>query len=326
MQKFDTKQIPEGEIPKNIDDLICKICTYILHDPHECENCGTPYCKDCIDEWHKKSSQCPIKCGGTLKIKPAHRFVKKMLGELQINCPNKSCSKIVKLEQVPSHLKICEYSEIKCTNDECKEKLLRKDLSEHLIICKFKVLICEKCNEKIELKGKNLNKQMIDENELMKEHDCLKILSLRVKKLTIDSENLESKNKIFEKEIIELKEKTNLLYCSINYKCDMAHPLVFRANWSCSCSCCGLIKVCVRWECTTCKKKYCLDCIKLLSPNFCPNFHTFFYGNKGNFICDICGAKKTHGGEMSLHDPVCDFDLCENCVVKLFPSKANNYK
>jgi len=301
--------------------LVCKICSFILCDPHECEHCGTPYCKDCIDEWHKKSSQCPLKCGVTLKIKPAHRFIRKMLSELTLKCPNADdgCSIIIKHEQVNSHLKVCDFSFIKCLNDECKEKLLRKDMNEHLVVCKFKVFVCERCNEKIEVKSKLKNE--IDE-EILKGHDCLKVLSCKVKKLTTDFENMEIKNKIYEKEIVEPKDKTNLLYCSISYKCDMAHPLVFRANWSCSCSCCGLIKVCVRWECTTCKKKYCLDCIKLLSPNFCPNFHSFSYGNKGNFICDICGAKKTHGGETSLHDPVCDFDLCENCVIKLFPSKA----
>jgi len=139
--------------------------------------------------------------------------------------------------------------------------------------------------------------------------------------LTAEFEQIDKINKSYEKEIVDLKYKTNLLICNISYKCDLAHPLVFRANWSCSCSCCGLIKVCVRWECQTCKKKYCLDCIRLLSPNLCPNFHKFVYGNIGNFICDICGAKKTHGGELSLHDPICDFDLCEICVVKLFPNK-----
>ena len=314
MNKFDTKLIPEGESPKNIDDLICKICAYILFDPFECENCGTPYCKDCIDEWHKKSSQCPIKCGGTLKIKPAHRFIKKMLAELQLKCPNKNCPVVIKLEQVANHLMSCDYSVINCTYDECTEKLVRKDLKNHLITCKFKVQICEKCNEKIEVKN--------NVEDISIGHDCFKILSNKVKRLSLDYENIEVKHKNLEKEVNGLREKTNLLYSSINYKCDLAHPLVFRANWSCSCSCCGLIKVCVRWECTTCKKRYCLDCIKLISPNFCPNFHSFSYGNKGNFICDICGAKKTHGGDISLHDPVCDFDLCENCVVKLFPSKA----
>jgi len=107
---------------------------------------------------------------------------------------------------------------------------------------------------------------------------------------------------------------------NISYKCDNAHPLIFKATWTSTCSCCGLIKICTRWECVTCKKNYCLDCIRLLNYVFCPNFHTFLYGDRGNFLCDICGAKKTQGGALSLHDPVCDFDLCDNCVIKLFPS------
>ncbi len=96
--------------------------------------------------------------------------------------------------------------------------------------------------------------------------------------------------------------------------------LLFKANWTSTCSCCGLIKICTRWECITCKKNYCLDCIKLLNYAFCPNYRTFLFGDRGNFFCDICGAKKTTGGPLSLHDPVCDFDVCDYCVQKLFPN------
>ena len=128
------------------------------------------------------------------------------------------------------------------------------------------------------------------------------------------------KTKKYEKDIKELIDKTTVLMCNITYRCDNAHPLVFKPKWTSTCSCCGLIKICTRWECSTCNKYYCLDCVKLLNSVYCPNFHTFLFGDRGNYLCDICGGKKTRGGELSMHDPVCDFDVCDLCVVKLFPN------
>jgi hypothetical protein len=330
MNKLDVSAIPEGEVPKNIDDFTCKICSFIIHDPHECENCGTPYCKDCLELWHQKSSQCPIKCGVTLKIKPAHRFVRRMIGELKVKCSTEECTEIIELSRLEPHLKECQHLSVKCPNEDCDVFLKRKDIPEHILTCKYKEISCERCFEKIKLCLNDLEKiennkegmiQFNNNHEFHKQHhDCVKMLGNKVKLLLISNEQLSKKTEIFEKEIFELKEKTNLLMSNISYKCDNAHPLIFRATWTSTCSCCGLIKICTRWECASCKKNYCLDCIRLLNSVFCPNFHTFLFGDRGNFLCDICGAKKTQGGPLSLHDPVCDFDLCDNCVVRLFPN------
>lgn len=325
MNKLDPNNIPEGEVPKNLEDYICRICSFILNDPFECENCGTPYCRDCLEAWHQRSSQCPIKCSGTLKIKPAHRFIKKMLGELKIKCPTNECNQIISCCRLDYHLsKDCEFLLVKCSNTDCEEYIMRKDANNHLEVCKYKEITCKKCNEKIKLlygvEYNNSNKQNMMVDEQVYSHDCITILSDKVKILNTNYEKVFKKSEVYEKDIQELKDRTNLLMSNIAYKCDLAHPLIFKATWTSTCSCCGLIKICTRWECTTCKKNYCLDCIRLLNSVFCPNFHTFLYGDRGNFLCDICGAKKTQGGNLSLHDPVCDFDLCDNCVMKLFPN------
>ena len=293
--------------PSNIDDYICKICTFILNHPYECENCGTPYCRDCIEEWNKISSQCPLKCGSTLNIKPAHRFIKKMLGDLDVKCPNK-CEVIVKMEHLDKHNNECQFLLVRCENTECEEYYIRKDLKNHLGVCKYKEHICETCNDKIKLYYNDV-----------KIHNCINTLSNKFTILNTRLDELEKIIKISEKDIRDLKYRTGLLLSNISYKCDNGHHLIFRANWTSTCSCCGLIKICTRWECSNCNKYYCLDCIRLLNHLYCPNSHTFIYGNRGNFLCDICGAKKTYGGPLSLHDPVCDFDLCELCSVKVFP-------
>lgn len=330
MNKIDVSNISEDS--KNVDDFICRICCFILQDPYECENCGTPYCKDCIEAWNQRSSFCPIKCGKTLRIKPAHRFIKKMLGELKVKCITQDCPEVFMLGTLDTHLNVCQFLSVKCTFEDCDTYVMRKELDKHMKECEHQEEICQTCSEKIKIKKstQNLkekqNEVKSDENmikmcsERTDKHNCIKILSDRIKGLSCDNESLHKKCENYEKDITILKEKTDLLMCNIAYKCDLAHLLTFRANSSSTCSCCGLIKICTRWECETCKKMYCLDCIKLLNSKYCPNYHTFIFGNLGNFMCDTCGSKKTNGGPLSLHDPVCDLDLCEICVIKLFPN------
>lgn len=240
-------------------------------------------------------------------------------------------SRVVTINILDYHLsKECQFLLVKCTIADCDEMIKRKDIDKHLENCKFKEISCTRCNEKIRMHFTNEKLEQDDNDSMIKldeslkydlsSHDCVTTLSKKIRILNQDMEKVSKKNEIYEKEIQNLKERSNLLMSNIAYKCDLAHPLIFKATWTSTCSCCGLIKICTRWECTSCKKNYCLDCIRLLNSVFCPNFHTFLYGDRGNFLCDICGAKKTSGGALSLHDPVCDFDLCDNCVMKLFPN------
>jgi hypothetical protein len=220
MYKLDITSIPDSEKPKNIDDFICKICSFILLDPYECEHCGTPYCRDCIEAWHQRSSQCPIKCGPTLKIKPAHRFIKKMLGDLIVKCTNEECPEFLNICRLDYHISKCEYTKIKCGNHECNEMLFRKDLAEHLETCKFKEFHCEKCNDKL------VPDPSDDTNIIMiqqyKKHDCVKVLTNRINELNCNYESIMKKNETYEKSINELKENTKLLMSNITYKCDNA--------------------------------------------------------------------------------------------------------
>lgn len=313
MEKIDITRIPDVEKPKNIDDFICKICTYIINDPYECENCGIPYCKECITKWERISNQCPIKCDSGMRIKPAHRFIKKMLGELKIKCKNEACQIVIELSRMEYHLKECEYAAIQCTNDGCEEKILRKDYQKHNEICKFKIIQCERCTERFRENDNYIS--------LIKSHDCVRLLVENARGLNIKLQSLVKKNEENEIKIKELEHKMNLLVCNISYKCESGHNLTFRASWNSTCASCGENEICTRWICSICEVNYCLNCVKILNYICCPNAHSFSLEQVDEYLeCDMCYMEFPND-QLSLHDRVCNFDICGNCVKKLFPYK-----
>ena len=323
IKKLDPNRIEEK--PKNLEDFICKICTFIINDPHECETCGIPYCKDCLQKWKFISNQCPMKCNPPMKIKPAHRFIKKMLGELKIKCENEECPVVIELCRLDYHLKECEYLIVRCPNGECEEKITKRELEKHKETCKFKTLQCERCSEKF----RDIPKQNLEINEEsdissvdlvnLQTHDCIKSLSNNLKCLTEKFELLFKKNEKNEKQIKELSNKTNLLSSNFSYKCGSGHNITFTATWESTCATCNRSDICTRWECTECESNYCGNCIRIINPVFCPNLHTFLIGGNVEFQCDLCCLEKV-GGNSSIHDNVCDFDVCEGCVEVLFPN------
>lgn len=305
VEKFEIKNVIDP--PTNLDDLTCSICSFILLDIVECENCGTPYCRDCLTEWHKKSLHCPLKCGATLVIKPGHRFLRRMVEDLNVKCANDPCPITYKISEDLNHKKICQFHPEICpfSKEGCKKLIRRADMEQHVMTCEHKVQYCSDCGEK----SNNVNGE---------KHNCIKTLTSKILELNLVNDSLMKSYINLEKEFLTMKEKMNVLLVSIIYKCDHGHNLVFRANWNETCSCCGVIKKCTRWECLTCAKCYCLDCIKLICSKVCPNMHVFSNNEPGHYICDKCGAKKSNNSQESIHDRICEFDLCENCANSMF--------
>lgn len=80
------------------DSFDCMICCEVAMDPRECENCGKIFCRNCIDDWMKKSPTvpCPNRCKskiGDFKSKALLR----MYLNLDIKCSNEKCQKVIKL-------------------------------------------------------------------------------------------------------------------------------------------------------------------------------------------------------------------------------------
>ena len=42
--------------------MICTICDGVVYQPLQCVKCENLFCRNCIEEWRKKSNSCPYKC------------------------------------------------------------------------------------------------------------------------------------------------------------------------------------------------------------------------------------------------------------------------
>ena len=90
-------------------------------------------------------------------------------------------------------------------------------------------------------------------------------------------------------------------------------PLIKSASL---CSMCSKPKApeCLKWECKSCKQKYCISCIKPnISNSQCPMSHAFEEAKTDeSSICNICESAINDG--KVYRDSVCKLELCEPCL------------
>ena len=86
----------------------CSFCLDLVMDPIECENCSKLFCKDCINEWLKKSTQCPNK-HLFKKATDLDDWIKKDLNKIYIKCPYSKCNSQYNYNNWKNHLKVCNY-------------------------------------------------------------------------------------------------------------------------------------------------------------------------------------------------------------------------
>jgi hypothetical protein len=89
-----------------IEDMICCVCMNVILNPVECTNCDTLICEDCLIIINIAGKKCVTsKCQG--KMQKANKFVREILGNLQINCEYCKKTKIL-YKDFESHLdKVC---------------------------------------------------------------------------------------------------------------------------------------------------------------------------------------------------------------------------
>ena len=128
-------------------DLRCIMCMRPAHDPQQTACCGRLFCRYCLTERKKESSECPqchdlISCfydrASDARIK---RFV--------VRCSNEvnDCQWVGKLRELEEHLQTCQCGSVLCSNG-CGKAMLESKLDGHLATdCPLREHKCVYCEE-----------------------------------------------------------------------------------------------------------------------------------------------------------------------------------
>ena len=87
--------------------LQCCICLDLVFDPIECANCSKLFCADCINEWLKKSTECPNK-HLFKKALTLDDWIKPSLEKIFLICPYSGCNYQYNYKNWKNHLKVCQ--------------------------------------------------------------------------------------------------------------------------------------------------------------------------------------------------------------------------
>ena len=102
---------------KNIEDLICPICFFILREPISCsdKNNSHSFCKQCIAQYliHNNNNKCPI-CKLIFE-KRINIKIMNELNKLEFKChfKNEGCNNILSYKEYLYHVNNCKFSEKK---------------------------------------------------------------------------------------------------------------------------------------------------------------------------------------------------------------------
>ena len=108
------------------EDLYCPICLNVLKDPMQCQINEHHFCTPCIKRHLTNFRTCPS-CMEELSLKTLRkpsRFLVKTLAKLFIRCEyvNHGCEEVVHLENLESHVAICEYKPFSSQDDGVRSK------------------------------------------------------------------------------------------------------------------------------------------------------------------------------------------------------------
>ena len=121
------------------EKFICSICTKVQRDPHLTSCCGQHFCESCLENWFKKHRK--KSCPHCREEKDFNHFLnkdrKREINKLQIHCTHHGdgCQQIGELGNLQTHLDSesgCGYVEVECPNRPCSKHIKRKDLKKHL--------------------------------------------------------------------------------------------------------------------------------------------------------------------------------------------------
>lgn len=129
--------------------VVCSLCGGILWSPVACQNCDTPYCAVCIENWHSKegnSSRCPYQKCSSYVQRPCPPANQLMLEALQITCRfnENKCPETLMYNDLKEHETNCGYRLMICSG--CEKKIIKNEFHEHERTCPLVVLKCGECD------------------------------------------------------------------------------------------------------------------------------------------------------------------------------------
>ena len=135
------------------DEFLCPICTLVPRDVHQASCCGKTFCKSCLDELKRKSTnyRCPI-CREDLTNNHFFKDVNlnRKICNLLIYCTNRKCRWEGSLQDIDKHLSTCPFQIVECSN-KCGEQVDQCNLENHILNkCQRRIVSCVYCHKEDE--------------------------------------------------------------------------------------------------------------------------------------------------------------------------------
>ena len=138
----------EGEVSKS---CICPYCAKVLEKP-VAGACGHNFCHACVKKaLSKRRTDCPV-CDKALDsvkgIKEANTELIEQLEKLSIHCDHQKsgCESVIPYGTLAAHTATeCAFRMTACTNKGCKAQVPLNELDTHLEICDYRMVECKVC-------------------------------------------------------------------------------------------------------------------------------------------------------------------------------------
>ena len=137
-------------IDDRLSHFVCQICSLIVRDPQECQNCNSLFCQDCLELWSQQHEYRPKKCQGVdgtgkMRVAKVNRYVLTDLQDLKFKCKMQDCGYKGKYLNMLEHMGTCQFQVNPCTK-ECGLGIIGCDMDYHLHKqCPNMTVFCEKC-------------------------------------------------------------------------------------------------------------------------------------------------------------------------------------
>ncbi|MCQ2820433.1 MAG: hypothetical protein MJ252_24475, partial [archaeon] len=273
------EDIINKEYYKSICDvgIMCTICQNIAINPITCSKCQNSFCKECIDEFKKKGTECPFRCTGATQ-KP-NRVMRSVLSKLKIKC-RRGCGEELSYSDYENHfMNACSKIDFKVKYEMEKSK-----------------------NEKLTEQLKEIQK-LKEENESMKKKiEEFKPTTTIVKFIDFDMGIYKSSNHKCDLTLIDNPIGFTCSKCKVKYNNAEELKKGFGCSYNCS--------KCKYDLCINCHFS------EIEGATFTSKKHKhplkYIWKDHYVWICDICKSehKETDGCFCCME---CKYDLCKSC-------------